>query len=323
MSCNSFESARKALLDGFRGWGVQKGIMRSIKAACHLIATRRTDHAAKPLIDGIINAMVHTRPFPLFRFIEIETINRCNGACSFCPVNSKADPRELRIMSEELFRSILAQLREVRFTGNLSLYSNNEPLLDSRLADFARMAKELVPHARIILFTNGTLLTVPLFRSLVRHLDRMIVDNYSDRLEMHPNVRQVADYWNANTIPGKKVVFSIRRQDDILSSRGGASPNRRYVSSVRSSCMLPFCQMVVRPDGKLSLCCNDALGSVTLGDLNRETLVDAWNGRMYRDIRSQIRSGRENVGICSRCDAFLGMSRPELNSLPAYSRIER
>lgn len=28
--------------------------------------------------------------------------------------------------------------------------------------------------------------------------------------------------------------------------------------------------MVVRPDGKVSLCCNDALGTMTLGDLTKE-----------------------------------------------------
>jgi radical SAM protein with 4Fe4S-binding SPASM domain len=280
-----------------------------------------TDRKAKPVIDGIMTRMLHDTPFPLFSFIEIETINRCNGGCSFCPVNSKDDPRELRIMDEELFRSILVQLGELRYRGTLSLYSNNEPLLDRRLADFAGMARELVPHARLNLLTNGTLLTVPLFQTLMAHLDKMVIDNYSDMLTIHRNVREVMEYWNSNRIPGKRVVLSIRREDAILSSRGGTAPNRRYVSPIRSSCLLPFCQMVVRPDGKLSLCCNDALGSVTLGDLNSETLVDAWNSSRYRDIRHRIRTGRARLDACSRCDAFLGTSQPELNPLPAYFRL--
>ena len=33
--------------------------------------------------------------FPIFQTIEIETINRCNGKCSFCPVNRNIDPRSL------------------------------------------------------------------------------------------------------------------------------------------------------------------------------------------------------------------------------------
>lgn len=30
---------------------------------------------------------------PLFEYVEIETINRCNGVCSFCPVNKLVDTR--------------------------------------------------------------------------------------------------------------------------------------------------------------------------------------------------------------------------------------
>ena len=34
------------------------------------------------------------KDMPLFNHVEIETINRCNGICSFCPVNTNIDVRE-------------------------------------------------------------------------------------------------------------------------------------------------------------------------------------------------------------------------------------
>ena len=36
--------------------------------------------------------------------IEIETFNRCNATCQFCPVNRDADPRPMKRMEESLFR---------------------------------------------------------------------------------------------------------------------------------------------------------------------------------------------------------------------------
>ena len=268
------------------------------------MVTKLTDRKAKPLIDNIISDMVLQTPFPLFSLIEIETINRCNSRCSFCPVNRHIDPRPLQKMSEELFCSILEQLADINYRGAVSLFSNNEPLLDNRICEFARIARKLIPHAYHYLFTNGTLLTVENFSSLVQYLDKLVINNYSDRLEMHANIQEVYDYWQANKIAGKDVVFLIRKENDVMSSRGGKSPNRKNVSTLKSSCLLPFCQIVVRPDGKLSLCCNDALGANVLGDLKTQSLVKVWNSERYWKFRNSIRQGRAHVATCTHCDAI-------------------
>ena len=41
--------------------------------------------------------------------IEIETVNRCNGKCSFCPVNANEPQREYAKMSTELFYKIIQE----------------------------------------------------------------------------------------------------------------------------------------------------------------------------------------------------------------------
>lgn len=73
--------------------------------------------------------------------IEIETINRCNNDCSFCPVNRNDDIRTPKIMKEELFYKIIDDLCNIKYTGVISLFSNNEPLLDTRLLKFLKYAK--------------------------------------------------------------------------------------------------------------------------------------------------------------------------------------
>ena len=91
--------------------------------------------------------------------IEIETVNRCNGVCPFCPVNAKEPQRPYAKMSTDLFYKIIADLVAIDYSGMLSIFSNNEPFLDERILDFYRYAKTHLPKAATSIFTNGSLLT--------------------------------------------------------------------------------------------------------------------------------------------------------------------
>jgi biotin synthase-like enzyme len=53
--------------------------------------------------------------FPLFSYIEIETINRCNNDCAFCPVNRNDDPRPKAVMDDGLLRAIVSQLQDIDY----------------------------------------------------------------------------------------------------------------------------------------------------------------------------------------------------------------
>jgi MoaA/NifB/PqqE/SkfB family radical SAM enzyme len=104
--------------------------------------------------------------YPLPHSIEIETINRCNSTCNFCPVNRFSDPRSLTRMPETLFHKIIDDLAAHDFSGNLSLFSNNEPFLDKRIFDFAAYARVTLPRAIIsILLTIDTQLGIKVLSS--------------------------------------------------------------------------------------------------------------------------------------------------------------
>lgn len=91
-----------------------------------------------------------SRP-PLFSSVEIETINACNGRCSFCPVNRALDPRTHIMMRRDLFEKIIIELQTLNYSGRIGLFSNNEPFLDKRIIDFAKYAREHLPYAYLYL----------------------------------------------------------------------------------------------------------------------------------------------------------------------------
>lgn len=265
----------------------------------------REDRASRLLIADQISRITGTDPLPGFSSIEIETINRCNSTCSFCPVNSRDDTRPYAVMDDALATSLLEQLGEMKYSGALALYSNNEPLLDKRITTLHQKARKMVPEASIHLYTNGTLLSPELFNELIPHLDELVIDNYDDSLRILPTVEALIPLIEASPELLEKVRIYVRRKNAVRRTRGGEAKNRRHIHSrLTSSCVLPFSQMVIRPDGKVSLCCQDALGKMTLGDCSKDDLMTIWHGEPFRDIRRKILKGRSAIRMCSQCDHF-------------------
>lgn len=241
---------------------------------------------------------------PIFSSVEIEAINRCNGECPFCPVNKYSDPRQMKKMSESLFKKIIDELGEMRYSGKLALHSNNEPFLDSRIIEFARYAHEHVPNAFVYLYTNGTLLTLDNFKAIIPFLDGIVIDNYDDELKLHNNIKEIHLFCKKNKDVDKKVQIRLRKVHEVLDTRGGQSPNNTKEKAMRMSCVLPYKQMVIRPDGKVSLCCSDPYGKNTLADLNKMTIKEAWYSMRYKEVRQALRKGRNRIRLCKYCDTM-------------------
>lgn len=242
----------------------------------------------------------------LFNHIEIETVNRCNGGCSFCPVSRGNDIREFAYMTDQLFESIINQLSNMCYAGRVLLFSNNEPFLDDKIIERHKYARERLKNATMHLYTNGTLLTLKKFIDIVQYVDELIIDNYSQDLQLIKPCRTIVEYCQEHSELIKKVTIVLRKPNEILTSRGGDAPNRQksLASYPKAKCVLPYKQLIVRPDGKVSLCCNDPLGKNTLADLTKETIIEAWNNRQFREVREKLYKGRGNLEHCIYCDFF-------------------
>lgn len=270
--------------------------------------TEQKDEEIFQDVYNLIDNFMKTTPTPLFNNIEIETVNRCNGTCSFCPVNKNQDPREYKKMPEELFEKIIKELKEINYNGAIALHSNNEPLLDKEICNYANYARKELPNSYIYLYTNGTLLTIDKFCELITNLDLLVIDNYNDNIQFIEPVKEIFNYCIQHPELKKKVRIDMRLQNQILTSRGGQSDNRDEILTLKSSCLLPFNKIVVQPDGRIPLCCCDPFGKVILGDLNTEKLVDIWNGKKAKALRESLykeQYSRKNLKLCSKCDVLV------------------
>lgn len=236
--------------------------------------------------------------------ISVETINRCNSTCEFCPANRNDEKRPFAKMSEELFRKIIAELATLNYDGYLNLYLNNEPFMDNRIEDWYIYAKDNLPRAKMLLYTNGTLVTPERFKKIIPYIDKMIINNYSENLKLHKNVERIyhlvketPEYWE------KDITIQIRYMKEILTNRAGAAPNKKSLEKRgKKMCIMPYTDLSIYPDGTVGLCCNDALEKTNYGNINNQSIYEIWSSEKYEELRKKIGKNRDLYAFCKGCD---------------------
>lgn len=236
---------------------------------------------------------------PLFREVVIETINQCNGNCSFCPVNRVDNPQKKEVMEYGMFMQILDQLRDLDYHGVVSMNGNNEPLLDKRTPDFLAQIKKNLPACTTCMCTNGTLLNHVKLKEIMENLDHLCIDNYRGE-----QGKAIIDTLNLDRFPGAITVSHIDPQS-VRTTRAGQAKNKKATPGLKSPCIYPFSFISVRPDGGVSQCCNDALGKTTMGNIREQSLFDIWHGKEFDRVRNELLISRQNNELCRNCDVFL------------------
>ena len=242
-------------------------------------------------------------PHPLV--VNLETINRCNSTCEFCTANKNAEKRPYKRMEDELFYSIIDQLAEWGYKGHLTMYGNNEPWLDTRIVEFHKYAREKLPEAFIFVSTNGLLLDVPKVKEIIPYVNQLIINNYCLDMKLHRNIQVIYKYMldHPQEFKDVDVLIQMRYLKEVLTNRAGSAPNKQATEKVvKETCLMPYTDMWIMPNGKLGICCCDNFEVTDLADLHETPLKEGWNSDRYKVLREAIRTGRQNYPFCKHCD---------------------
>lgn len=283
------------------GWEMQKrlpGFSAESYLKLQFLTRRKTQ---QQYIDFFMNR--EEAPQPLV--VNIETINRCNSTCSFCTANKNAEKRPYCRMDEDLFYRIVDQLKEWGYKGHLTLYGNNEPWLDTRIVEFHKYCREQLPDSFIFLSTNGLILDIDKVKAIIPYVDQLIINNYCRDMKLRDNVKEIYEYAKSHEEEFKDVelLIQMRYMDAVLTNRAGSAPNKQNTTKIiKETCLMPFTDVFIFPDGRMGICCCDNFEVTTLADLKETTLKEAWNNEEYRKVREAIRNGRQNYPFCKYCD---------------------
>ncbi|MCM1188856.1 MAG: radical SAM protein [bacterium] len=289
---------------GRLGFNLRKYLPRlSSSLYIRLQSLQRSD-TSRRFIEKALKESEENRLYPTY--IAVETVNRCNGTCPFCPANINSETRPYRKMADELFEKILDEIAGWgKWDGVFSLYVNNEPFIDSRMVHMLREARRRLPYARMLVFTNGSLLTPEKLEAIADSVDLLIINNYSAKYRLNDPIQKIYDHVRAYPQRFKdiKIVIQKRYANEYLTNRAGTAPNKkRAIKGISLPCIVPYTDLTIYPTGQVGLCCSDVLETVNFGNVWEDSILDIYHCKEWKEIRRKMQSGRKNIGICSTCD---------------------
>ncbi|MFH0960469.1 MAG: SPASM domain-containing protein [Pseudomonadota bacterium] len=229
-------------------------------------------------------------------------------------------------MTINTYQRVLDELSAVGFSGRFSPFLQCEPLLDKRLPELISMTRKSLPRAKLLIQSNGDMLTVTkgilLFKAGLHKLIINCYDNENGRLDrlrsvadeitkQMPDVSHVRGGFNrmirqgpSNYIPMEitiedKTKWTMDGQENWAGNVPGIHLTRQ---PVRARCFRPFNQLYIHYNGNVVLCCCDWKGEVVFGNLLEESLGKIFSGPLATMYRQNLNNKNRNMKLCDVCD---------------------
>ena len=275
---------------------------------------------------------MRTKALDFPKSILIETSNVCQGECKFCPY------KKIRIHEKPVyldFEKYIELINEIaKFpVVRLTLFNNNEPLLDKRISEFIRYAHKMLPNVEITLSTNGRQLTlekiyelkdaglttlyvsIPTveeekYKKIMGISPKRVIDlltNITDE-ELYKMIRiavPITKYHNHDLISSKLSNYIIcewgleyKESWEIDDTFFAISD----LSSYEGPCDRPLDQMVISSNGDAIICCRDWKGQNVVGNVYENSLYEIWHGEKMLEIQSHIALQQyDSINCCRDC----------------------
>ena len=263
------------------------------------------------------------------QLIEIEIFSYCNRVCWFCP-NSFVDRRSNnKTMSEKDYMSIINQLREIDFSGELTYSRYNEPLSHRELfIKRIKQARELLPNAVLRTNTNGDYITRDYIEQLCDvGFNQLWIQQYLgnnekyDHQKLKSRIGKKIDALGLKSkalvdIEGAKLEYDLSHRDMTIhirarnfdldgSSRGNSVPIAEDYQRTQK-CIQPWNNMYIDHNGSIMVCCalrSDVPGqeSGIMGHINDGKLWDIYMNEKYEPWRQHHTNDSPKEGFCKSC----------------------
>ena len=274
-----------------------------------------------------------TPDFP--QTVLVELSNVCNHRCVFCAYSKmtrKGKMLGLPLVERLLQEAYALGAREVGF------YSGAEPFTSPDLEACIRLSKSM-GYRYIFISTNASLATEPrLTACLDAGLDSLKFSiNAGDR-ETYYRIHGRDDF--DTVIERVKFCAAYRKRigsgvylavscvviDHAIGSNTGArerlnallggvvdevifydanNQNCQMIglagAGITAPCPLPFMQCHISAEGYLRMCCSDYQNYLSLVDLNRVPLAEAWNAKIFQEMRQRHLDNTLEGTLCYNC----------------------
>lgn len=270
------------------------------------------------------------------RFIQLETVTKCNARCEFCP--QREIVRDPARMPAATWRKIVDDSHGLGVTYRPFL--TNEPFVDNRMPEIVRYIKENDPTARVEFNTNGELLTERLAVALLEagvDIMRFSIDGLSretyepsrvgvDYDKVMQRTQRFLELWNQGGYRDR--VFTEVRMIEVPENRHEIEAYRDFWGPkcsevlvtrlyqwpwtgqqrqdvVLKPCLKVLDEMFFYSNGNATICCWDVHERAVIGNVLEQSVIEIWNSYAANCLRALLDDGRRDlIHLCSRCNAY-------------------
>lgn len=265
--------------------------------------------------------------------ILIETLNLCQGNCKFCPYTRIRKNEKTVFFDTERFKELIKEMsnHEVK---RITLFNNNEPLLDYRICEFIKFAHENLKDTEITLSTNGILLTMDKLielkavglTTLYISIPTINKENYKEIMgvsleKLLKLLEKIEDkelckmiriavpktkYYDHDLMKEKLGKYLICEWD--LEYKENWKIDDIYNEVIDfvhyvGPCDRPMDQMVISSNGNVIICCRDWNYQNIVGNVYEKSIYDIWHGKEMKKIQEHIAYGDyDSIDCCKDCN---------------------
>lgn len=264
--------------------------------------------------------------------ILIETSNMCQGSCKFCPYKEIRSNHKIEKLDFEIYKKLIDEITNYKI-DRLTLFNNNEPILDDRIASFIKYAHEKLPHVEITLSSNGIALTIDKIYELYNAgLTTLYVsiptidgDDYEKVMGFKPdriiNLLSKIDDKRIHkmiriAVPKTKY-FNHELMHSVFSNYLLCEWELEYKENWKiddnffkisdniiydGPCDRPMDQMVISSNGDAIICCRDWRGQNIIGNVYEKSLYNIWQSDKMKLIQAAIaKQEYDKIDCCKDC----------------------
>jgi 8-amino-3,8-dideoxy-alpha-D-manno-octulosonate transaminase len=245
----------------------------------------------------------------LFKEIEFETLSYCNRKCHYCPNVSFERFGEDNdfFMKDEVFETIVGQLKDLSFEGRIAPHLYGEPMSDPRLPKWMRHIKDNLPNSEIKIVTNGDYLNKESYKELIDSgIDLIYLSKHSKRfkkpcIELLESLSE-EEKNNYFVINDFYTDFKSDEQEMFNNRSGDIELKENALSKKKPPTMCSYATYpVLNTYGDMILCCNDYQNNYVCGNVMEKSLRDIWYDPENIRLRKRIFKYQLDLKICQDC----------------------